>query len=170
MKTHRAWMVGSVLFLVAMPARAADAPVCTKFNWPVDRELTLLQTAHADTGSGTTLAAAPPLAVALTLVKGAAPPVASERPGDPTKFSGYVAFAAPTAGDYLVSLSAEAWVDVIQDGKPVRSTDHSGDPNCPGLRKSVRFTLGPKPVTIEIGNSAADRIELTVTPWYWGAK
>ncbi|MEI9990394.1 MAG: hypothetical protein WDM86_10170 [Rhizomicrobium sp.] len=170
MTPYRAGVVGGLLLLAAMPARAADAPPCSKFFWPVDHELALLQAVKADTASGTTLAAAPPLAVALTLAVGGALPVSSEKPSDPAKFSGYVAFAAPAAGDYLVSLSAEAWIDVIQDGRPVPSTQHSGDPDCPGLRKSVRFTLTGKPVTIEISNGATDRIELAVTPWFWGAK
>lgn len=166
----RAGFVGGFLLLAAMPAQAADAPLCSKFFWPVDHELALLQAVKADTASGTTLAAAPPLAVALKLAVGSALPVPSEKTVDPAKFSGSVAFAAPAAGDYLVSLSAEAWIDVIQDGKPVPSTMHSGDPDCPGLRKSVRFTLTARPVTLEISNGAADRIELVVTPWFWGAK
>ncbi|MEJ1967948.1 MAG: hypothetical protein WDN03_04800 [Rhizomicrobium sp.] len=120
--------------------------------------------------SGTTLPGTPPLAVALTLGTGGTLPVPPEKPADPAKFAGFVRFGAPAAGDYLVSLSGEAWVDVIQDGVPVRSTMHSGDPNCPGLRKSVRFTLDTSPATLQISDGPEDHIGIAVTPWFWGAK
>jgi hypothetical protein len=154
--------------LAATPALAADA-VCSKFNWPVDRELSLLRAARPDTASGASFAGGPPLALTLKLATGVALPVASERPSDPAKYAGFISISAPKPGDYLVSLSSEAWIDVIQDGKPVASTAHSGDPNCPDLRKSVRFTLSAKPITLEISNAPADHILIAVTPWFWGA-
>ncbi len=58
---------------------------------------------------------------------------------------------------------------MIEGGKPIASAMHSGDPNCPGLRKSVRFTLSSKPVTLEISNAPDDHVAITVTPWFWGS-
>jgi hypothetical protein len=43
------------------------------------------------------------------------------------------------------------------------STAHTGDTNCPGLRKSVRFTLTALPLTLEISGAASDRIAVAVT-------
>jgi len=149
---------------ISAPAFAVDA-VCTKFAWPVDRELALLRAPPPEAASGAALAAAP-VAVSLKLASGATLPAPSEKPTDPAKFAGFVTLPAPPAGDYLVSLSGEAWIDVIQDGKPVASYSHSGDPNCPGMRKSVRFTLAAKPVTIQVSNGPEDHILLAVTPWY----
>jgi hypothetical protein len=163
----RATLLALALLGAATPALAADA-TCSKFNWPVDRELALLAAPRADTASGTVLSSGPPTAITLTLATGAALPTPSERPADPAKFAGFVTLTPARAGDYLVSLSGEAWIDVIQDGKPVASNAHSGDPNCPGLRKSVRFMLNARPVTIEISNGPEDRIQIAVTPWYWG--
>ncbi len=163
---RRALLVAALL-AAATPAFAEDA-VCSKFGWPVDHELTLLRAERPDTASGA-MAGAAPVAVTLTLGTGVTLPAPSDKPTDPAKFAGYVTLPAPKAGDYLVSLSSEAWIDVIQDGKPVASTGHSGDPNCPGLRKSVRFTLSAKPVTIQISNGPDARVLLSVTPWYWAS-
>ena len=161
----------AVFLVLAFSLAAAPAladPVCTKFNWLVDRELALLRAPRPDTASGTVISSGLPLAVTLKLVPGAKLPSPSEKTTDPTKFAGFVTLGAPKAGDYLVSLSGEAWIDVIQDGKPSRRPC-IGDPNCPDLRKSVRFTLSDKPVTLQISNAPSDHILIAVTPWFWGA-
>jgi hypothetical protein len=159
---------GALAAMLAAPAFGADA-VCTKFAWPVHHELDLLRAPPPDAASGAALSVVP-VAASLKLATGASLPRAPEKPADPAKFAGFVTLPAPAAGDYLVSLSAEAWIDVIQDGRPVASYSHSGDPNCPGLRKSVRFTLAAKPVTIQVSNGPEDHILLAVTPWVWPKK
>jgi hypothetical protein len=155
--------------LAATPAFADDAKVCSKFAWPVHHELDLLRAPPPEAALGITLSAAP-VAVSLKLATGVTLPAPSEKPTDITKFAGFVTVPVASAGDYLVSLSGEAWIEVIQDGKPVESYSHSGDPNCPGMRKSVRFTLSAKPVTIQISNGPEDHILLAVTPWVWPSK
>jgi hypothetical protein len=162
-------LIAGLLLAVASAAPAfADDAVCTKFAWPVDHELALLKSPGTAV-SGAALAGAP-VAVSLKLATGTALPGPSDKPADPAKFAGFVTLPAPVAGDYLVDLSGEAWVDVIQDGHTVASYMHSGDPNCPGLRKTVRFTLAAKPVTIQISNGPEDHILLSFTPWVWPKK
>jgi len=158
----------SVALLGAVPALAADAP-CSKFSWPVDRELALLQASRVDTATGSVLTANAPLALTLVLAKGAALPTPSQKAADPALFAGFATLTVPKQGDYLISLSANSWIDAAQNGHRVDSNAHSGDPNCQGLRKSVRFTLEQGPLTIEISNNPAGRIDVAVTPWYWGA-
>ena len=165
----RRLLLASLLMLAAAPAFGEDAKVYSKFAWPVEHELLLLRAPPPEAASGATLAAAP-VAVSLKFTTGVTLPAPSQKPADPTKFAGFVTLPAPAAGDYIVSLSGEAWIDVIQDGKPVESYSHSGDPNCPGMRKSVRFTLAAKPVTIQISNGPEDHILLAVTPWVWPKK
>jgi len=162
---RRAAVLGLVLSLGATSAFAAD-PVCSKLAWPLDTERALLNGSVDAFPSGETRKAMPPRAISLMLKPGttAALPVASAKPADPAKFSGYVILPVAAAGDYLVSLSAEGWIDLAQDGTMVESTAHTGDPNCPGLRKSVRFTLEPKPATLEISNAPTDHIEIAITP------
>lgn len=158
--------LGCALAAASVPAFAADAP-CSKFAWPVDRELSYLHAIKGETASGATLGA-PPLAVTLVLATGAKLPAPPSRPADPAGYAGFVTLTPLKPGDYLISLSGEAWTDAIVDGKAVASNAHSGDPACPGLRKSVRFTLGAAPVIVEISNAPTDRISVAVTPWYWG--
>ncbi len=157
-------IVATVLVLGAAPAFAAD-PVCSKLAWPLDNERALLNGTVDAFPSGETRKAMPARAISLLLKPGAgaALPVASAKPADPAKFSGYVILPVTAAGDYLVSLSAEGWIDLVQDGTMVQSAAHTGDPNCPGLRKSVRFTLTAKPATLEISNAPADHIEIAIT-------
>ena len=157
----------AVGLLAASPALAD--PVCTKLAWPVDHELALMSAANVDTASGTAVSGAPPLGLSLKLATGVTLPTASLKAVDPAKFAGFVTLAAPAPGDYLVSLSSESWIDVIQNGHSIVATDHSGDPNCPGLRKSVRFTLTAAPVTLEISNAPEDHVRIAITPWFVGA-
>jgi len=78
--------------------------------------------------------------------------------------SSYVTLPVTIAGDYLVSLSSEGWIDAIQDGAEVTWTAHTADPDCPGLRRSVRFTHGAKPLTLEIVNAPRSTIAIAITP------
>ncbi|HXC57560.1 MAG TPA: hypothetical protein VNU97_19830 [Rhizomicrobium sp.] len=160
---HSAFL-GAVLLLAASPALAD--PVCSKLAWPLDKERALLNGTVDAFASGETRKAMPSRAISLMLKPGseAGLPVASAKPADPAKFGGYVIVPVVAAGDYLVSLSAEGWIDALQDGATLNSTAHTGDADCPGLRKSVRFTLAAKPLTLEISNAPADHIEIAITP------
>jgi hypothetical protein len=153
------------LSLGTTPAFAADA-VCGKLTWPLDKERALLNGSVDAFASGATRKAMPERAISILLnpADKAALPLASTKPADPKKFGGFVILPVATAGDYLISLSAEGWIDAVQDGAALSSTAHTGDENCPGLRKSVRFTLAAKPLTLEISNAPADHIEITITP------
>ncbi|MEI9885621.1 MAG: hypothetical protein WDN08_03825 [Rhizomicrobium sp.] len=153
-----------VLAFAASPALAG--PVCSKLAWPLTAERALLNGTVDAFASGETRKAMPARAISLMLNPGekAALPVAPAKPGDPAKFGGFVILPVAAAGDYLVSLSSEGWIDAIQDGVALPSTAHTGDGNCPGLRKSVRFTLAAKPLTLQISNAPADHIEIAITP------
>ena len=72
--------------------------------------------------------------------------------------------ALPKAGVYEITLSDEAWVDVVQNGARVKSSDFSGQKNCPGVRKSVRFTLASGAATVQISNAASASIQVAIAP------
>jgi hypothetical protein len=158
---HRAALVFAILALAATPALAD--PVCTKLAWPMAHERALLNAPARIVASGTTIALADE-AFTLSLKSGATLPFPSQKPSDPAKFAGHVVVLVPVAGDYLVSLSGEGWIDAVVSGADVNSTAHTSDPDCPGLRKSVRFTLPAAPVTIEISNAPSATINLIVSP------
>ena len=156
--------LGLLLALAVSPALAD--PVCGKLAFPLDHERALLNAPGTAVRSGEILGVLPDQALALVLkpTGDAKLPYGAAKPGDPAKFAGYFRLTPPMAGDYLVSLSSEGWIDVFQDGAEVTSTAHTGDPDCPGLRKSVRFTLSARPVTVEISNAPAAGIAVAVTP------
>ena len=68
------------------------------------------------------------------------------------------------AGLYQVTLSDEAWLDVVQGDALVKSTGFSGQKDCPGVRKTVRFDLKQGPATLQISNSAAQTLDVAVAP------
>jgi hypothetical protein len=160
---RRAALIALLLCAAATPA-LADPP-CSKLGWPLVHEQALMKAPAATVHNGNILGVLPDQALTLVLKPSgdAQLPYPSAKPGDPQKFAGYLRITVPT-GDYLISLSSEGWIDVYQDGASVASTARTGDPDCPGLRKSVRFPLSDKPVTLQISNAPAATITIAVTP------
>ncbi|HJY16038.1 MAG TPA: hypothetical protein VJ353_00290, partial [Xanthobacteraceae bacterium] len=72
--------------------------------------------------------------------------------------------AVPKSGTYRVTLSAQAWIDVIQNGQAAKSTAFSGATGCAGIRKSVKFDLAAAPFTVELSGTTAHAITFVVTP------
>lgn len=77
---------------------------------------------------------------------------------------GIVSFAVAKAGTYRVALGAGAWIDVVQNGQVVASTDHGHIDDCSGLKKRVDFMLQPGSVTLQIAGNAGPSIAVLVTP------
>ncbi len=87
------------------------------------------------------------------------------KPKNDNSFGGVLTFASPSKpGVYQVTLSSEAWIDVIQNGKSLKSTAHSGKHDCPGVRKSVRFELQAAPVTVQLSDVPSDTIKIAILP------
>lgn len=168
----------AVLALLAPAALAQDAAPkgapekgmsggCEAFKWPLDKERAAFDAAGLEkVDSGAAHGPLTEQAFALTLVPAkdvafTIPPAKKKNDG----FGGLVAFAAPERpGVYQVTLSGEGWVDLVQEGKALRTSDHSGAKNCPGLRKSVRFMLGATPVVLQISDAVADTIKVGIRP------
>jgi hypothetical protein len=152
-------------FVLACGPALADPP-CGKLAWPLEHEQALLKGPLQTVASGGTLQQATNVAFALALKPPADAklPQPTGRPADPAKFAGFVQLPVPLKGDYLVSLSGEGWIDVYQGGASIASTAHTGDADCPGLRKSVRFPLANAPVLLQISNAPTAAINIAVTP------
>jgi hypothetical protein len=159
----------SALAAVAMLAGVGVASAqqgCDGFKWSVAREHAWFQAGPPSLASGGALAA-PDGAVALTLspvaqVHFAAAP--ERAPKDGTFGGTFTVNGVAAPGLYQISLSDEAWIDVVQNGAIVVSKDFSGKKDCPGLRKSVRFELAASAAVIEISNASADAINVAVAP------
>ncbi|MGC2134543.1 MAG: hypothetical protein WA661_14930, partial [Xanthobacteraceae bacterium] len=89
----------------------------------------------------------------------------SRAPKDADSYAGFIqAAAVPKSGTYRVTLSAPAWIDVIQNGQAAKSTAFSGATGCAGVRKSVKFDLAAAPFTVELSGTTAHAITFVVTP------
>ncbi len=153
--------------LIATPCFAQEPVGCDKFKWPLDKErATLTGTDLPKVASGARVTWPIPWATIVTLAPfaDAKLPVAPERaPKSPTSFAGFVAIAAPArAGTYKITLSSEGWIDVVQDGHALKSVAFSGATGCDGVRKSVKFDLGARPLTLELSGVPADTIGIAV--------
>jgi hypothetical protein len=169
------WAVSGVIlaglalgFSGAKPLRAQDKPACEQFEWSIKREQALFgapglsQAASGSkfdsTGGGIALELQPHASVAFIL-----PPERKPKAAD--SLSGVISFAnVPKAGLYQITVSAEAWIDVIQNGQAVKSTAHSGKRSCADVRKSVRFELKPGALTIQLSGAAEKAVKLAVLP------
>lgn len=161
----RAFILAAAL-LGAMPAFAQERAGCDKFKWPLERERALMAK-PAGAASGATIAAplASALKIALKPQAEAALPTPPERaPRLSPAFAGFVRMnAPPRAGTYRITVSANAWIDVVQDGGLLPAGEFSGVQGCEGLRKSVKFTLAATPFVIQLSGMPADTVIVTVT-------
>lgn len=168
-RAHSAALLAALLMAVSGPVESADQAGCAAFKWPLDRELVLFTAAQSPRlASGATLATWPGTATLLELQSAGAihyaqPPEHAQKPGAPNGAILIIA-APPRPGRYQVTLSAEAWIDLIQDGTFARSYDHTSAPDCPTMHKSVRFELSAEPVTLQLSSAKTSRIAVTILP------
>jgi hypothetical protein len=156
------------LALIALlgPAVAADDG-CEKFAWSLARERAAFAAADkATVAAGETLAVLPAGALVIRLQPGAQAAFAmppERKPRTEPWHGGMVrlpALAKP--GIYQITLSDDAWIDVIQNGRYTRSVGSTGRSDCPGIRKSVRLDLDASPVVLQVSGVAPDMIAVTI--------
>jgi hypothetical protein len=159
----------ALLLFGAAPAFAAEEPSgCDKFKWPIDHERAALTAPdRAKLTSGSEQAALPPAAITLALV----PPADAKLPTPPERapkegtFAGFTNFkTAPKAGLYTISLSAGAWVDVVQDGHFLKPKAFSGATDCDGIRKTMKYELSASPFVLQVSGSKEDSISVAILP------
>jgi hypothetical protein len=158
-----------VLALLALAGPAAADDGCEKFAWSVARDrAAFAATDKATITAGETLATLPTAALLIRLQPGtqAAFDMPPERkPRTEQWHGGMVRLPAlPKAGIYQITLSDDAWIDVIQNGRYARSVGSTGRSDCPGVRKSVRLDLDASPVVLQVSGVAADAISVTIGP------
>jgi len=161
--------VGMLLLLSVSQAWAAEEPSgCDKFKWNIDHERAALTASdRAKLISGTELNALPASGVILTMVAPADAklPTPPERAPKDGTFAGFTSFkTAPKAGVYTVSLSAGAWVDVVQDGHFLKPKGFSGATDCDGIRKTMKYELGASPFVLQVSGSKDATISVAILP------
>jgi hypothetical protein len=160
----------SIVFLallIGSPAFAQEPVGCDKFKWPLDRERALLASPSQMTSGGEMQK---PLDAAVMVklepfADANLPTAPSRAPKSPDTYAGFVRVSAlQKSATYRITLSQGAWIDVVQDGREVKSTAFSEATGCDGIRKSVKFDLAAAPFIIEISGTTADAIAIVVTP------
>jgi hypothetical protein len=154
--------------LAAGPVWAQEPVGCDKFKWSLDEERGLLTSKDEPTvASGTSVKASLPVALMVTLVPfaDAKLPIAPERaPRLPESFAGFIQMSAPAHdGIYKVSLSSEAWIDVVQGGRLLKSVAFTGATGCTGIRKSVKFDLKAEPFAVQLSNVPTNSIGVAIS-------
>src|SRR5262245_46039553 len=154
------------LLVLSGHAFAAEPVGCDKFKWSIAAEQKALAADDKQVASATPLDRTSAKAVAMSLVpfaeaKFVLPP--ERQPKDPKSFAGVVQFAGGDAGTYKITLSAGAWIDVAQNGKLLKSVDFSGAVECPYVRKSVQFKIGPQPFAVQLSGVDEPAIDFVVT-------
>jgi hypothetical protein len=162
-------LLTALLLLVSAPALAAEEPSgCDKFKWPIDRERAALTAPdRAKLASGSEQAALPTTGITLALV----PPADAKLPTPPERapkegtFAGFTSVkTAPKAGLYTVSLSAGAWVDVVQDGHFLKPKAFSGATDCDGIRKTMKYELSARPFVLQVSGAKENSLSIAILP------
>ena len=86
------------------------------------------------------------------------------KPKAAESFGGVIEIDGIAPGLYQVTLSDEAWIDVIQNDAFVKSGPFSGATGCEGIRKSVKFTLAAAPLIVQLSAVRSNAASFVVTP------
>ena len=87
-----------------------------------------------------------------------------EKPGELSGYGGLASFTILRSGIYRVALGSAAWVDVVRNGKAVKSVAHGHGPACSGIRKLVSFRLPPGRYLLQVSGNADPVIKAMVVP------
>ena len=75
---------------------------------------------------------------------------------------GMLSLRVPADGYYWVASSEGLWIDVVQSGKIVDSTDHGPGPDCASIAKSVQFPLKAGEVQIQLSDNRGAKVDIMV--------
>jgi hypothetical protein len=160
-------LVALVMFVLSAGAAENDAG-CDMFAWSLARERAwFANTDKVSISAGDKLAFVPTRAMSIKLLPGnnilfALPP--ERKPRSERWFGGAIWFAAVSKpGIYQVTLSEDAWVDVIQNNRYARSVGSSGRRDCAGLRKSIRLELEMAPFVLQISGVESDKVLVAIS-------
>jgi hypothetical protein len=85
-------------------------------------------------------------------------------PGRPPKanpaYAAVLKLGAEPAATYQITVSDGAWVDLIENGEPVKQSGYVRRRDCPGVDKSIRFKTNGGPLAIQISGAYAKTIKV----------
>ncbi len=151
-------------------ADAKDNPACDQFDWSIKRELQLFADPDLEmVFSGATLSSIPEKGLVVELqphgtLDLCAGPGARAEIGRRLRRAAFCRRMSRSGGAYQVTLSGDAWIDLIQDGKAIALSAETINPNCSDARKSMRFRLEQGPLTVQVTGAASSQIRLAILP------
>jgi hypothetical protein len=159
----------ALLLLNAAPTLAAEEPSgCDKFKWPIEHERAALTAPdRVNLGSGAELATVPATAMTFALVTPAEArlPTPPERAPKDGTFAGFASFKTVSKpGIYTISLSAGAWIDVVQDGHALKPRGFSGATDCHGIRKAMKYEISAAPFVLQISGVRDNVMSVAILP------
>ncbi len=149
---------------ISASAKGQEANTCDKFKWNLAREKAWFSSTPPEIVPGTALPAVD-RAYRVSLKPGADTHfvLRPQKEPKPQSFAAVLTFATiEKPGLYEITLSDAGWIDAIQNGERMNAVDFTGQANCPGLHKSVRFYLTRGPLTLQISNVDKDSILLAI--------
>ena len=164
--TFGRWVAAAALIAAPGLAQAQEGSGCNGFKWPLDHErAALVRADKASLPNGGALAYDVAMTLELQPLSAAGLPKAPERaPKSPSAFAGHFTLAAPAkAGAYRVTISSEGWVDVLDGGAYLHPIAFTGARDCEGARKSVKFDLPSRPLTVQLSGVPDSNINLIVS-------
>lgn len=163
-----AYLIVVTLFSGAPIALAAGT--CAGFKWDVRHEQALFATRPQDLKAGGAAASAPVIALdklyRLQLtpqdqVAFAVPPgKKTHRDG---AYAGLVRLHIAAGGLYRIALSQPFWVDILERGALIASSDFTGARGCSAPHKVVLYRLAAGDQLLQVSGWAAPQAKLTVT-------
>jgi hypothetical protein len=158
----RGVLVALLLMPLGLAGPAAGHDGCGRFGWPLTREIELFSDGYMPAVDASSwLPREGAFALILAPVNSAFYLVTPER-GRDDGFGGIVTLQWIAAGRYQVTLTDDAWIDVVQDERrlPVLASVRRTD--CPGIRLSLQVELDSKPLTLQFGGAKVRRLGIVV--------
>jgi len=157
----------------AQPGRSAPPPGCSAW----DAGLPPQWAPWAEKGAAITAASTPADAARAALVVGKKYSVTLKAAKDvrmavetpdvdppPNAHKGLLSVRVPSDGLYWVAVTSGLWIDIVEGGAVLESTDHGPGPQCASIAKSVQFMLKAGNATIQLSDNRGSAVDLMVTP------
>jgi len=165
----QARLTACVLALCAAAPAAAQEDSCRSFSWSVGRSINLFDEPVPVVRDHQSLPKEGVFGLLLKPVGDVVYPVAPERASDGGT-GAVITIENIPAGRYQIALSEDVWIDAIQENQrlPVLAYEVGGF--CPGVRRSLQIEARGEPLTLLIGGTAVQRVNIAVVriwPFEW---
>ncbi|WP_116091221.1 hypothetical protein [Sphingomonas crusticola] len=114
-------------------------------------------------GAGSTLAIGKEATLPLKPATGVHFEPALLRPAKAGTYGGYFPITASRAGRYRFALSSDAWMNLVDHGKRLKTAAHSHGPACSGIAKIVEYDLKPGRYWVQLSEAKEPTIGAMVS-------